>query len=76
MFPNTYLHYYTSRQLEHEWLNKQVPILISHKQHTHNRNYLKHRGDDNNDGDPRTWTVDDYKEKESTEMNDTLHSIT
>ena len=49
---------------------------MSHKQQTHNRNYLKHRDDDNNDGDGTTSTVDDYKEQESTEMNDTLHSIT
>ena len=62
--------------MKHNWLKKQVQVLISHKQQTHNRNYLKHRNDYNSDGDGTTWTVDDYQEQEPTEMNDTLHSIT
>ena len=60
---------------EAQLTQKQVQVLISHKQQTHNRNYLKHRDDDKRDGDRTTRTVDDYKEQESTEMNDTLHSF-
>ena len=34
--------------MKHNWLDKQVQVLISSKLQTHNRIYLKHRGDDKN----------------------------